>query len=208
MSATSQDNMILSSLIENDKITSYQISKITGISNPQVNFRLVKLVESRVVSEIKEDDKTVYTLHSSLKSKNIIKKVSDHIGEISYLIDNEQYATPEGMKRIICFILSKTEIQDSKELEESQKIVDEFRKDLEKYAKEHKLIISNIKGWTKNKVEWMALNGRKCACDPNNRVCPCPTGLIEISEKGRCKCSLFVGEQWIKKMDKQMKGWR
>lgn len=208
LSHSEQDNQILSALIYKDNQTSYALSQTTGISNPQVNFRLGKLVESQVVIESKEDDKTTYSIHNSLKSKDAIKKVSEHIKSICDIIDNEHYATSEGMKIILCFILSKTEIGDSEVIAEEQKIIDEFIIDIEKYAKEHKLIISNIKGWTKNKIEWMALNDRKCACDPGNRICPCQTGLDEINNKGICKCSLFVGEQWIKKMDKKMKGWR
>lgn len=68
---------------------------------------------------------------------------------------------------------------------------DEFYKELQKYAKKHDLVISNIAGWTIPKIVQMANNNRQCACD-SSRTCPCPQGLLEIEKKGRCKCSVFM----------------
>ncbi len=204
MSHTNQDNQILSALIYEDKLTSYALSQITKISTPQINFRLGKLVESQVVIESKEEDKTVYSIHNSLKSKDAIKKVSEHIKSISDIIDNEQYATPEGTRTIICFILSKTEIQDSEALAEEQKIVDEFKKVLEEHAKKNNLVLHFTKGWSDNKIHKMALNNRICACAPD-RTCPCVQGLAEINTRGMCKCSIFVSNEWLKKQNKKAK---
>lgn len=208
MSTTKQDNAILSVLVAKDKQTSYQLSKLTGISNPQINFRLTKLIESQVVIETKEEDKTVYSIHSSLKSKEVVKKVSEYIKNISDLVDKEQYATPDGIRTILCFILSKLEIQDSSEYLEQQKIVAEFTKELEEYAKKNDLVITDIKGWTKHKIEWMALNNRLCACiRDGSRHCPCQAGLIEATTgiRGVCTCSVFMGKQWIQKTTKKFK---
>ncbi len=180
------------------------MSQETGISTPQINFRLSKLVESQVVTESKEDDKTVYSVHDSLKSKTAIKKVSEHIKEISDIIDKEHYATSEGIKTILCFILSKTEISDSEVLAEEQKIIDEFRKVLEEYAQKNDIELHYTKGWSDNKIRKMALNNRICACDPK-RICPCKEGLIEINVTGTCKCSIFGDKKWLKKMDKKLK---
>lgn len=202
-----QDNQILSSLIEKDKQTSYLLSQNTKISVPQINFRLAKLVEYQVVTESKEEDKTVYSIHDSLKSKPAIKKVSEHIKEIADIIDKEHYATSEGIKTILCFILSKVEIQDSSEYLEEQKKVEEFTKELQEYAKKNDLTITNIKGWTKHKIEWMALNDRLCACvRDGSRHCPCIQGLEEATgSKGICTCSIFAGNKWIQKTTKKFK---
>jgi len=199
-----QDNQILSSLIEKDKQTSYLLSQNTKISIPQINFRLAKLVEYQVVTESKEEDKTVYSIHDSLKSKTAIKKVSEHIKEISDIIDKEHYATSEGIKTILCFILSKTEISDSEVLAEEQKIVDGFKKVLEEYAENNDLALNYVKGWTDNKIRKMALNNRICACD-SKRICPCKEGLTEINTTGTCKCSIFGDKKWLKRMDKKLK---
>lgn len=204
MSHTNQDNAILSALIQKDKQTSYSLSAETGISTPQINFRLGKLIESQVVVESKEDDKTTYSIHNSLKSKDAIKKVSEHIKSISDIIDNEQYATPEGTRTIICFILSKTEIQDSEVLAEEQKVVDEFKKVLEEHAKKNNLVLHYTKGWSDNKIHKMALNNRICACD-SKRICPCDKGLVEAKAKGLCLCGIFGDKEWLKRMDKKIK---
>ncbi len=190
----SQDNAILSALVEEDKQTAYSISQSTNISIPQTVFRLNKLIELNVVIEEKDNDKTVYSIHPSLKSHDVVKKISVHIKKIVDLIDKEQYASPDGMKCIISFILSKTDIEDNIPNEEDERKVAEFRKELEEYAKQHELTITNIKGWTEGTIRWMALNDKKCHCVPGKRHCPCPEVLAETKHRGKCKCSVFVGK--------------
>lgn len=205
MTFSEQDNKILSALIEQDKQTSYSLSQITGISVPQINFRLSKLVLDKVVYEIKENEKTIYTVHGSLKSKATVNKIADRIKEIADVVDKEEYATPEGMRSILCFILSKITFEDPKELLEQQEVINAFVKDLEKYAKEHNLVLVETKGWSKNKIKWCALNDRKCPCAPKDRYCPCSQGLIEIKTRGVCKCGLLGDKSWQQKTAKKMK---
>lgn len=189
-----QDNEILSALMDEDKQTSYFLSQQTGISIPQVNFRLKKLIENKVVIEEKDNDKTIYSIHPSLKSQDVVKKISIHIKKIIDLIDKEQYASPDGMKCIISFILSKTDIKDNIPSEDDERKVVEFRRELEEYAEANNLMITNIKGWTEGTIRWMALNDRKCHCVPDKRHCPCNEGLIEARTKGKCRCSVYTSK--------------
>lgn len=72
-----------------------------------------------------------------------------------------------------------------------------FRQDIEMYANEHGLELTNIPGWTETKIKWMATNDRRCCCRPKDRICPCPEGLIEVERlQSTCLCSIF------KKVDK------
>ena len=189
-----QDNAILSALMDDDKQTAYLLSQTTSISVPQTTFRLKKLLDNKVVIEEKDNDKTVYSIHPSLKSQDVVKKISVHIKKIIDLIDKEQYASPDGMKCIISFILSKTDIEDNVPNEDDERKVVEFRKELEEYAEANNLLITNIKGWTDGSIRWMALNDRKCHCVPDKRRCPCPEGLIEARTKGKCRCSVMMGK--------------
>lgn len=78
------------------------------------------------------------------------------------------------------------------ELTDDEKIK-AFRSMLEEHAGENNLKITDIKGWTEPKIEWMALNDHKCCCSPNDRVCPCDEGRIEVRTKPdhMCLCSIF-----------------
>lgn len=205
MTFSDQDNQILTSLIDIDKQTSYSISQHTGISVPQVNFRLVKLVENKVVYELNENEKSVYSIHNSLKSKTVVNKIATKIKEISDEIDKVEYAAPEGIRSILCFILSKITFEDSEEQLKEQALVDTFVSDLQKYAIEHNLVLVETKGWSKNKIRWCALNDRKCPCSPDKRKCPCEQGLDEIKVKGICKCGIFGDKSWNQKTMKKLK---
>ncbi len=118
----------------------------------------------------------------------LIKKVADEIDKLSY-------TEPEGMKVIIELIISRLDISEPKEEDSialsEDILISDFRKRLELYAKEHCLRITNIKGWTESKIVWMALNEDKCGCAPDKRKCPCPEGLDEVKNKGKCLCSVF-----------------
>ena len=35
------------------------------------------------------------------------------------------------------------------------------------------------------------LQYRCCPCDPNRAKCPCEESVLEVKEKGSCKCQLF-----------------
>lgn len=76
-------------------------------------------------------------------------------------------------------------------LSDKLKLIDDFRKTLEEHAKKNNLSITNIKGWTNKKIEWMAVNENKCCCAPDKRVCPCEEGINEAAANGTCLCSVF-----------------
>ena len=73
------------------------------------------------------------------------------------------------------------------------KKVDDFIMELEKYAVENGILITNIEGWTLPKLKWMATHERRCCCAPATRKCPCKAGLYEIfnTPKRTCLCSVF-----------------
>ena len=74
------------------------------------------------------------------------------------------------------------------------KQVDAFIIDLEKFAVKHNVLITNIKGWTKKSLIWMAENDCKCCCSPDTRVCPCMDGVIEALRTNpdmECRCSIL-----------------
>jgi hypothetical protein len=79
-------------------------------------------------------------------------------------------------------------------MKSDEETIMEFRKDLEKWARDNDLLLTNIKGWTEDKIQWMALNDRKCCCRPKERACPCKEGLEEArtSKGGLCLCSVFT----------------
>lgn len=193
----SQDTKILLSLIDNsDGSTAYTISKNTGISNPQVIYRLEKLIKSKVVISQVRDDKIYYYAHPALVSEGVMKKITTLIKEVADEIDRAGYTEPAGMKFIIELIISRLDISEPElesdlEVKDKDHLIDEFRKKLELYAKEKNIKITNIKGWTVHKIKWMALNEEKCCCAPDKRKCPCEEGLDEVMSKGKCLCSVF-----------------
>jgi len=189
MDKHNQDSEIISVLVVEDKITAYGISQETGISIPQVTYRLRKMIDDEVVESKTIDDKTMYFIHPVLKSEEDMRYIAYLIKKIVDKIDTMKYISPDGIKTILSFIIGHIELTEPPIYKDQ--IIQDFRRDIETYAKNKGLIINNIKGWTENKIEWMALNDRKCACAPNKRHCPCPEGLKEVEKNGTCKCSLF-----------------
>lgn len=193
MTNEEQDSSIISSLVVKKEVTAYSISKDIGISVPQVQYRIDKLLGCGIVKSKKVDNKTLYYIHPALKSKKAMGEIAAYIKAIVDVIDNIERLSPEGMKALVSFIVSKTDISDVSDdyTEIERNTIQSFRKYIEAYAKEKGLKILDVKGWTNSKIEWMALNDRKCACRPDKRVCPCPEGLIEIEKKGKCLCTVF-----------------
>lgn len=201
MSNFVQDSNILSSLAAETEATAYTISKDIQVSVPQVQYRIDKLVKCGIIKAKKISNKTLYSVHPALKSKEAMEEIASYIKAIVDTIDEVERLSPEGMKALISFIISKTDMTETEEevevaedefySEQEENCIKLFREFLESYAKEKNLKILDIKGWTNNKIEWMALNGRKCGCKPDERVCPCEEGLKEVETKGRCLCSVF-----------------
>ena len=191
--AKEQDYNIISSLIISDGETAYSISKDIKASVPQVQYRIGKLLRCGIIKSKIEDNKTLYYIHPALKSKKAMEEIASYIKDIVDIIDNIEKLSPDGMKVIISFIVNKTEITDiSDDYTVSERnTIQSFKKYIEAYAKEKGLKILDVKGWSNSKIEWMALNDRKCACRPDKRICPCPEGLIEIEKKGKCLCTVF-----------------
>ena len=193
MISKEQDSSIISSLVVEKEMTAYSISKDIGISVPQVQYRIDKLLRCGIVKSRKDDNKTLYYIHPALKSKKAMGEIAAYIKAIVDIIDNIERLSPEGMKALVSFIVSKTELSEVSDsyTDIERNTIQSFRKYLEAYAKEKGLMILDVKGWTNSKIEWMALNDRKCACRPDKRICPCPEGLIEIEKKGKCLCTVF-----------------
>lgn len=195
-----QDSDILLFLINNENSTSYGISQDTGISIPQTEFRLTKLIDNGVVKEVKEENRTTYSVHEALKSKDLLKNIEDMIQSMANSIDNIEPISLEGFKCILSFISGRVEFveQEDKtnelpeEYKNKEKIII-FEGELQEYALKNNLEVTSIRGWTNPKIEWMALNERKCACRPDTRICPCSEGLIEARTKKNkmCTCSVF-----------------
>ena len=96
-------------------------------------------------------------------------------------------------------------IKNAKKTEINKKEIQELKKDLEDYAKEsglrlnpnRKITFAIIKGFLKNKKEKGELY---CPCripsgkkeEDEKIICPCVFSLVEIREKGKCHCGLFV----------------
>lgn len=194
-----QDSDILLFLIHNENSTSYAISQDTGISIPQTEFRLTKLIDNGVVKEVKEENRTTYSVHEALKSKDLLKNIEDMIQSMAYSIDNIEPISLDGFKCVLNFISGRIEfVEPEKEIictdiEPNKAKIIIFKDELQEYALKNNLEITSIKGWTEPKIEWMALNERKCACRPETRICPCPEGLVEARTKKNkmCTCSLF-----------------
>ena len=189
-----QDTKILLSLVNNDGSTAYMLSKDTKISVPQIMYRLNKLVESKAVTAVVDGDKTNYYAHPALKSEETMNKIALLLKEVADEIDKVLFTESTGLKTIIELIISTMEVSEPEEELNTNEIdatISDFRNKLEVYAKEHHLRITNIKGWTDPKIEWMALNEEKCGCAPDKRICPCKEGLIEVEKKGKCLCSVF-----------------
>lgn len=188
-----QDYNIISSLTTGDGETAYSISKDIGISVPQVQYRIDKLLRCGIVKSRKEDNKTLYYIHPALKSKKAMGEIAAYIKAIVDIIDNIERLSPEGMKALVSFIVSKTELSEVSDdyTAAERNTIQSFRKYIDNYAKEKGLKILDVKGWSSAKIDWMALNGRKCACRPDKRICPCPEGLVEVEKKGKCLCTVF-----------------
>lgn len=195
MNISNQDSDIISSLIMKKEMTAYTISKDTGISVPQVQYRINKLLANGIVKANAKENKTLYYVHPAFKSREAMEIIASYIKEIVDVIDDVESLSPDGMKLFISFVVSKTEMSESEDgsgysKSELDKIKN-FRECLQDYAKEKGIKILDVKGWTNGKIEWMALNDRKCACRPDKRVCPCKEGIDEISKKGHCLCNVF-----------------
>jgi len=57
------------------------------------------------------------------------------------------------------------------------------------FAKKNSFLIHPAIGYDYFVQNWLLLNA--CACAPERKHCPCPESIMEVSEKGRCKCGLY-----------------
>lgn len=109
---TEQDTDILISLINTkEAVSSYQISKDTGISVPQVRYRLNKLILSGIIKRTEHENRDLYEPHPALKSKKTIKEISNHIKEIADIIDSLEISEPDCIKSLLLFIIERTSIE-------------------------------------------------------------------------------------------------
>jgi len=120
MKLTSQDSKIISCILHNGSLSAYGISHITGISIPQATYRLNKLYKSGVISPDTVEHKTVYSIHSTLQSTDVLTKIVEHLQSIVYLINDTDELSPEGTKAIICYILDIANISEYKSYEEDK----------------------------------------------------------------------------------------
>lgn len=203
---TSQDSKILLALTNSKDVvgmTSYQLSQETRIGLTQINYRIVKLIEYGIIKVTEIDNKSKYSVHPALRSSDFIKSITSMIQSIADKIAILEPVTLDGIKCVLSLIIDKLDIEDQEENEylndpkviEQTKLIKCFREELEVYAKNNNLSITNIKSWTENKISWMALNDKKCCCRPETRHCPCHEGLIEAKESTSkmCTCSIFKG---------------
>lgn len=109
---TDQDVSILVALVtENQPVTAYRISKDTGIALPQIQFRLVKLIDTGVVKPVDVDGKELYEAHSVLISRTTLNEITEHLASISDIIDGYELSSPGCVKCIISFIVDRTVIK-------------------------------------------------------------------------------------------------
>lgn len=194
---TEQDFSIIAALIADGKkvgMTAYGIANETKISQPQVTFRLSKLIEDSVVTEVKSGNKTLYYAHDVFFNTEAMDMILINIESIIDTVFEVGDIDQEGIKTVMGFISCNIELSDKLGDTESAelKLISEFVDTLEKYANKKGYVISNIKSWSKGKIQWMALNGRMCACDPDNRKCPCGECADEVEKTGSCLCSIFM----------------
>ena len=112
MKLTAQDIKIITCLIYHGDSSAYGISNETSISVPQVTYRLKKLMLSKVVTKHNEDTKTLYSVHLSLQSPELIKQITENLQEIVYLINETEDFSPEGTKAIIGYILEVANVSE------------------------------------------------------------------------------------------------
>jgi len=109
---TEQDINIIVALINAEQpITSYRISKETGISLPQVRYRIPRLVQCGIIELVEHDSKELYKSHSVLNSRSTIDAITKHLIDISDIIDGHELSSPECVKSIISFIVDRTVIE-------------------------------------------------------------------------------------------------
>ena len=194
---TQQDFDIISALIADGKkagMTAYGISNETKISQPQVAFRLAKLIENNVVIEVKSGNKTLYYAHDVFFNKDAMDIIAINVESIIDTIFEVGEIDQEGIKTVMGFISCNIEISDKSDDIDSDelKLISDFVNTLERFADIKGYVISDIKSWSEPKIKWMALNGRKCGCDPDNRKCPCSECAGEVEKQGSCMCSIFT----------------
>lgn len=192
---TPQDSLIMSALIADGiktGMTAYAISVETKISQPQVSFRLDKLVEDGVVIESVTGKKTLYYAHDVFYDKEAMLKISEYIESIVETIYDVGEIPQDGIKIVMGYISSSIEISGETGDDEESRLINDFVDMIEKFAVKRGYVISNIKGWTEFKIKWMALNDGKCGCDPENRKCPCGECKDEVENNGSCLCSIFM----------------
>jgi len=109
-----QDYEILSALVRADNpMTAYAIGKETGITIPQVRYRLTKLAGFGVVTATPEKNKTVYDIHSILKSMESLEKIACLLTDIISIIITAEEIDADGVKMILAFIVDRIDFEDA-----------------------------------------------------------------------------------------------
>jgi len=111
MQLSRQDSQIILSLLDSDApITRNHLSRETGIDKKQVTNRLDKLQNGGVVYRFRDKNAWRYTLHPVLKSRVAVEEITNHLRDISTIIDGMHMTTPEGLKTLITFIIEHTDV--------------------------------------------------------------------------------------------------
>lgn len=109
-----QDYEILSTLARTDKpLTAYGVGKEAGIPIPQVRYRLTKLVDYEVVKAISSNKKTVYEIHTILKSMDKLEEIACLLTDIISIIITAETIGAEGIKTILAFIVDRIDFEDA-----------------------------------------------------------------------------------------------
>ena len=94
-------------------LTVYALAQKTGISQPQVKYRLEKLLASTIVDRVKVGNRTVYSIHPVFHKHETVDSLMTELVKLFEVID-EIHPTPlMGLKTIISFLIEiLVEIKD------------------------------------------------------------------------------------------------
>ena len=109
------DNKILNALMESDMpLTSYAIARATKRPLSTIRYRLDRLEELGLV-EAQHGDTVRYIPNPILLRDKEISRISKHIEIISEIADKVKPMTPDGMKALILFVISRTKFIKTEE---------------------------------------------------------------------------------------------
>ena len=110
---TKQDTKIIECLMEYEKLSAYSISKHTKISQPQVMYRIGKMLDCGFISQNEHNGKRLFLLHPLMANEEFHEEVLKKFLDLAHLFEHETNMNLDSLRYYIEFFMFSIQEDDN-----------------------------------------------------------------------------------------------